>query len=363
MDNSQSVIASALPSLEVCPCYTGGEAGDAAKFGSAFHKAMETGDIAHALTPEALKAAKDGQGFTQPDIEEAFSWCNEWLHEMIEKYKPEYDLIEVEGSIEMIPGRRFFIDRLFALPDNAYVVIDWKTGRSQYDASDNLQGMCYALSLFQQDPLCDQVAVVFVTPFTKQAYYHVFEREGSDALAMRLYRVTQAAYAENPKPNPGSACKYCGRFGKDCPAIEETLKDAASGKLATALDLARENPEEMGKLLDLTLVLDRLIKDIKEAANDMRFQRGLEIPGYRVVHTNSKTKVADAPAIVKYLTSKGLDLEACLSYIQFSVADVEKMVGQASQRGEREIEMQALRDRGWLVGGTGDGTPYLRKVK
>ncbi len=363
--NMSSVIASALPSLEVCPSYTGGEAGDAAAFGSAFHLAMETGEIAHALTPEALDAAKAGQGMERKDIEEAFAWAQQFKQTMLQKYSPRAEYVEIEGSIDMIPGRRFFIDWLLDLGDGAYIVVDWKTGRSIYDATDNLQGICYAMALMQQDIDCDRVGVIFVTPFTQGIYHHTFERDDADKLVMRLYNVIQAAAKENPAANPGSACKYCGRFNNGCPAIKATVEDTKTGALEKRLEnaITVRSPEDMGKLLDLCPVLERIAKDIKDAANNMRFQQGLEIPGYKVVHSSSKTKIAEPSEIFKYLMSQGLDLDAALTYIQFSMADVEKAVGACSPRGEREKVLQSFRDRGWLTGGQGDGSPYLRKIK
>jgi hypothetical protein len=363
----QNVIVSALPSLASCPKFVGQEeAGPAATFGSAFHKAMETGDIAHALTPEALKAAKDGQGFNQAAIEEAFAWAQEWKQALLDKMKPAAEVSELEGALEMIPGRRFFIDWFLSTDAEGtkLVVVDWKTGRGIYNAEDNLQGKAYALAMFQLDPVVDQVMVVFVTPFVKGQSAAVFTRDTSDKLAMDVYRVVTSAFSPDSEPCPGDACKFCGKFGT-CSAVK-SLTDTEV--LTGWLEEARTDPEKMSALLGLCPVLTKLIDEIKAAASRMRFDAGIEIPGYTVVHSSSKTKVQEVQQVVKYLTSNlGLDAPTILSYCSLSVNDLEDLIMSTAKRGTKDDTldrvMTELRAQGCVTGGQGDGTPYLKKLK
>lgn len=360
-----NVTASALPSLAKCPRFVGQEeAGPAAEFGSAFHKAMELGDIAHALTPAALKACREGQGFSQKDIEEAYHWAQDWLAALREQYKPEAESLEFETNLEMIPGRRMLIDHLFCIDDSKYIVLDWKTGRSMYNAEENLQGKAYALALFQEDVDIDQVMVCFVTPFTKGQSTAIFLRENSDKLALEIHGIVTKAFDPNSLPIPGDACKYCGKFGR-CESVAELTKPE---EVEGWLESAKRSPEMMSALLDLCPVLDKLTKEIKAAASKMRFDDGLDIPGYTVTHTASKSKVTEVGQVVKYLTSRlGLEEKDILPYCSVSVSELESIIASTAKRGDKEAvinqTMSDLRARGYVTGGDGEGTPYLRKVK
>ena len=365
--DEQNVIVSALPSLAICPKFVGQkESGPAAEFGSAFHKAMETGDLAHALTPAALKAGKEGQGINQAAIEEAFAWAQEWKQALLEKMHPAAEMSELEGALAMIPGRRFFIDWFLSVDAEGtkLVIVDWKTGRSIYNAEDNLQGKAYALAMFQLDPVVDQVMVIFVTPFVKGQSAAVFTRDTSDKLAMDVFRVVSAAFSQDSEPCPGDACKFCGKFGS-CTAVKKlTDTEAVTGWL----EEARNNPEKMSALLGLCPVFTKLIEEIKASASRMRFEAGIEIPGYTVVHSSSKTKVQEVQQVVKYLTANlGLDAPTILTYCSLSVKDLEDLIMSTAKRGTKDETldrvMTELRAQGCVTGGQDNGTPYLKKLK
>jgi len=365
--NEQNVIVSALPSLASCPKFIGQkESGPAAAFGSAFHKAMETEDIAHALTPDALKAAREGQGFGRAEIEEAYQWAQDWKAALIERYNPQVSLFEFEGKIEMIPGRRFFIDWLLLVDEEGtkVIIVDWKTGRGIYNAEENLQGKAYALAMFQDDVNVDQVIVTFVTPFVKGESSALYTRETSDQLAMEVFTVVRNAFNVDSTPVPGTACKYCGKFGR-CEAVAE-LRDME--QVAGWLEEAKGSPELMSALLDLCPVLDKMMKEIKAAGNAMRFDRGVEIPGYTVVHTSSKSKVQEVKGTVNYLIgTMGLASEEILPYCNLSMSDLAEAITSTAKRGQKDATLEKalsdLRALGYVTGGNGDGVPYLKKSK
>ena len=243
------------------------------------------------LTDEAVEAAKNGQGYGVAEIEAAFVWSMEFIAGLEEKYKPVVSVSEIQGNLE---GRRFFIDHLMVLdtePRQA-IVVDWKTGRMVKDALSDLQGMAYAREILSNEAYgVGQVAVMFVHPFVEKFSHAVFTSEMLDSLNSELEPVIKEAKKARPKKNPGVACKYCGLH--PCAAVSKSMDTVADGTIDMAR--ARKDPKYMAELRDLVTPFQRFIDTIKKEANAMRFDDGIEIPGYVTV----------CPTPRKYITEPG----------------------------------------------------------
>jgi hypothetical protein len=267
-----NIIASALPSLAHCPAYIGDSvSGPPAIFGTAFHKAVETGELKHALTKKAVEAAAEGQNYGKAEIEAAFVWSMDFIAQLEEKYKPAISKSEVEGSLE---GRRFFIDHLMVvIPDSgprSAIVIDWKTGRMVKDAQTDLQGLAYVREILGNDAYgIEQCAMMFVHPFVEKFSHAVFDREMLPKINEELEKVIQEAKLPNPPMRPGEGCKYCGKH--PCPAVSGKIKEIADD--AIDFDKARKDAEYMAELRDLVIPLEKFVMTVSRSPDTRQSSR------------------------------------------------------------------------------------------
>jgi len=356
-----------LPSLKHCPAYEGSrEGGPAATFGTAFHKAVETGEVKHALTEEALEAAKEGQNYTEVEIEAAYVWAIEFIAGLEEKYKPKMSVTEVQGDLE---GRRFFIDHLLVIMGaeaNTAIVIDWKTGRMVKDAQTDPQGLAYVRFMLGNENLnVDKCAMIFAHPFVESYSNAAFDREMLPKIHEELEAIIVPAKKKNAEERPGEGCKYCGKH--PCAAVSKQITAVAEG--AIDMDQARKDPERMAELRDLVIPLEKFVKAIKAAANAMRFEDGLELPGYSTRFTSPRKRVEDTASVVAHLQDsfENLDVEHILSYCSPSLKDIQSIISDCVATGERgEVYATFLahcQERGWISNGDGEGSAYLIKCK
>lgn len=107
-------------------------------------------------------------------------------------------------------------------------LIDWKFGNNAVeDASNNLQGIAYALGLLKKFPTLEEILVRFTMPHLDYMTEYTFTRSDFDKLRVRVKTVVHRAIeagkdAEDfsmATPNT-SSCLFCGLIGK-CPKVAE----------------------------------------------------------------------------------------------------------------------------------------------
>lgn len=381
------VVVSAFPMLAECPCYESDEPGAAARFGSLFHDALEHRTPESLETKEAEDLAKE-MNWSSSEISDAYDWGIGFEDSLIEKLQPDIAEREVMSELSLLPGRHMKMD-VFLLHDDGRkaTIVDWKTGRKTYEADTNEQGWGYVFAMFEQIESLEEATMIFASPFVPWYDDHVYTREDVDWLREALTKLVKDAKDKKSKPKVCDFCKWC-RKSDSCEAVTDSMSEIVAFGIGTdelpeppttdlaerpkfpSLEEAKNDPVKMSYLKDMVPFLKKMIDEIKKAANEMRFEEGIELPGYRVAHRKASRRIVkgEVPSILLRVSEKyGLDIRDLLAYVNIDVKNLEKAVGESAPKGAKAKQIQDFMDEcvasGWVTGGGGEGTPYLVKTK
>lgn len=378
------VIVSSLPMLAACPKFESGEAGEAANFGSLFHEAVEKRDPAKLETEEAL-GLSSAMNWTKTEVDAAYEWATMLEDALISKYAPAVCDREVVGELSLIPGRKMKMDLLMIMSDggelSSAIVLDWKTGRKSYEADTNEQGWGYVVSMFEALPSLKEVSMVFASPFIQWYDWHTYSRDQLPELRKTLKAIVDDARSDKSVARVCDYCSWCSKR-ETCGAVSAGLEEVVAYGVGfdppvpskpfenLSLAEARKDPEKMSYLRDLVPFLEKMITAIKQAADEMRFEDGVEIPGYRVAHRKSSRRVVSGEerSILLRVSEKfGLDVRELLPYVKIDVKSLEQAVSDSVKAGGKAEQVQAFMEEclasGWVTGGDDEGSPYLVKSK
>jgi hypothetical protein len=107
-------------------------------------------------------------------------------------------------------------------------IIDWKFGNNAVeDASNNVQGIGYALGVLRKYPTLEKITVRFVMPHLDQMSEHTFTADKFEGMLLRIRTIVNRAIEARKDPDDfsmananSSSCLFCGLIGK-CPKVAE----------------------------------------------------------------------------------------------------------------------------------------------
>jgi len=367
---------SSLKYVAQCPGYKPEfSTNEAAEMGTRIHNALETGDwstmndyessLAQGCrNAEAAIFKKHGMDPESADIE---------------------DFKEVRLKIKLIGHETFgTCDRLVLDRKNRRAIqIDYKTGLGKIDEpSKNWQGKAYGTGTFQAYEEIDEIFFYFIACRRDEILFDRYTRDMVPEFVNDLSGVIQnAKHVRGCWENIDAmmlspqtlVCNYCAN-AETCPAVANIGVEVAQKYAPGAANIASlpemhgsniTDPQIIAELLDIAPILTKAISGWKKKADEMAFQDGVEIPGYKVEERSGRRSITSALAAYGVIKDM-INVEDFLEGIdKFPVGKYEKLVSEHAPKGkkkERVREAMAELARLGAVSKTSDSR-YLAKKK
>lgn len=173
----------------------------AAESGDRCHTAWETGDDSE-LNPDELSVVQKVRNLWSPVEQDGE------VH------------TELEVQVELNNGYSTFghLDRLVVKGAEAWLC-DLKTGFVAVpDAEENLQGLCYAVGVFQKFTEIETIQVWFIMPRRDETTSTILVREELPQYITKLTQLIAEASQPDPPRTPSACCTYCSQRGT-CPVL------------------------------------------------------------------------------------------------------------------------------------------------
>lgn len=253
----------------------------------------------------------------------------------------------LERHIEVHPPQvHGSVDAIVYEPMKRVTIVDFKYGKGvSVEAKENAQMLCYAVGAMALDDAVEEFELVIIQPrdFHNSEAIRSWSLSAEDLESWRsgvLLPAIAAASAPDSILRAGSHCRWCAAELL-CPEVKNaTLAIAAQDfELCDVHDIEAVNPPAPEAIPDdkLSVVLNaasmiRNWLDAVEAHAQEKAEKGLKIPGYKLVHKKSNRKWVDEKAAAASLTpalGKGI-WETKLK----SVAEMEKVVKKSGKKVE-----------------------------
>lgn len=247
-------------------------------------------------------------------------------------------------------------DLLDIYADGDATLFDWKTGfGSVDDAEINSQGIAYCLGSFSRFPQIKRIQLYFVLPRRHEVSMAEFTRDDIPRLSLRLSTIiARAKDLAGKEFNPTEGvCNYCA-FQGSCKALAgRALQVGQKAGFDVPQNITGDgSPEDKAKLLKLANILADWCDATKKEILRQALEEGVEIPGYRLDHRKTPRTV-ESPLLGFAAVSDMMSFEEFLgACTRVSVVELEKIVAEKADRGQKGNARQALecrlRDKGAL---------------
>ena len=256
------------------------------------------------------------------------------------------------------------------------VLLDWKFGKHLVTPTEvNLQGMAYALAVFQKYPEVNEVKVVFYHPHIEVSsqlseYTHVFNRDDSADMELKIRFVLAqkeaAKRGEVPENPSANLCVWCAKLAT-CPAVRR-LAQITSAKYESLVvpDEVRPayiaHPEDMRRAHVLASTLEKFSKAVKARIRDAVLTEGANVPGLKPV-TKADREVTDITLVRDIAFQHGVTEEQFNQCLSLPLTKVEEAVKKLAPKGKGAAAVREfatdLEDNGAVV----KGKPYTYLVE
>lgn len=257
--------------------------------------------------------------------------------------------IEERLNLEPLLGRAGMFgtaDVVIVQPYGDLVVNDYKHGKGiVVEVEHNEQAMFYALgALAAHGTEFARVRIKITQPRAEHVDGPVREWVTTPTELLAWGQMLLMAAEATDKPNaplhPGSWCRFCpakagmGRDGKpvQCPALKAEIKavtrysdnpEAPEGAILPASD----DYEQISRALTIIPMLDSWAKDVEGLAQ-RAMERGIVVPGYKLVRKRANRKWIDAAEVERKLKNRsGVKKADTHTASLKSPAQIEKLVG------------------------------------
>lgn len=258
-------------------------------------------------------------------------------------------------------------------------VVDFKFGRGEIDDAEiNIQGQAYLLGVMDKFPELETATVHFIIPRRDEVFTADFNRADMEGIRLRISLIVGKAMLSDAERIPNTeGCKYC-KHKLSCPALNDKMLPLAKKYAKTVDDFELnlwgsyspaeiEDPEVLGKMLNVASVVDKWAEAAKKQATKLATDEGLEIPGYDLHFRTATAKIDDSQAAfdaVEHLLSAEEFMNAC----NVTPSALGKAYSEKLPRGEKKNARanidNALEDAGVILSEEERSlTPYLRKSK
>ena len=338
---------SSLKNYECCPSYKSrGGSNPIAEAGTRIHNAVEKGNPSLLIDGEEQALAVTCLDFLD-DVRRARAVSANLFASHQEIF------FEIDLGEHSTYGT---CDLLDIYDDGDATLFDWKTGYGSVDdAESNSQGIAYCLGAFAAFPDIKRIQIYFVLPRRHEISLAEFTREDIPRLSLRLSTIiARAKELAGKEFNPTEGvCNYCAYQGS-CKALAgRALVVAQKAGFEVPSNISGNgSPEEKAQLLKLANILADWCDATKKELLRQALEEGIEIPGYRLDHRKTPRTV-ESPLLGFAAVSDMMTFEEFLgACTRVSVVELEKIVAEKADRGQKGNARQALecrlRDKGAL---------------
>lgn len=258
-------------------------------------------------------------------------------------------------------------------------ILDWKFGNNAVEeASNNLQGIGYALGLLRQFPALESIKVGFIMPHADFVSEHTFTKGQFGELYLRVVTVVRRSIEAAKDPNDfslatpnTSSCRFCGLIGR-CPKVAELV--VRVGRKYAPLEVPDEvtpslvcDPAQVKKGIALADIVKTWAEAYKARATAKTIEDPNFIPdGYTLVST-AKRKVIKAKELAE-IAKRFLpetDHDKVEGLYDIALGKVEKLISTAAPRGQKESTVEQFGLEALSLGAVEEGTPFafLRQAR
>ena len=365
---------SSLKLWEICPSYRNRqdqEVHPVTAQGSRIHDALETGDPSKLQDDEEIELFEVTSDVVSNILFEHFGDKETWVKNEI-RIKIELGEDSTFGTCD-----KLVLDNPVPEEADYGVALDYKMGYMEVDDCEtNGQVSAYSAGIFQRFPNLKHLHFYLLIPRQDEISHAKFTREDGKNQALRVKTIIRRAKElEGKEFNPQiNLCEFCGRQGSCNALAEKALLIARKYNEGDAFPLPesvhgsdQDDPEEVAKLLQITKVLEGWIKGVKARADELAFDDGFEIPGFKKVWQKTQRSVSDALAAFSLLDKNSpynLTLEEFLECCsKVSIGKLEAVIKAKAPKGMKarmcEDATDLLRDHEVLTGGE-DSRGHLR---
>lgn len=337
---------------EICPGFINREeSGPAAEEGSLIHKAVETGKL-DALTEEQRQCAE---------------LCLRFVADEERRFRPEK--IIKEHKVSICEGLTFGTADRVAIAGSRALLYDYKFGRSSVpDAEENPQLQAYAVGIFEEFPVIDEVTVFILIPRRDEVSSAIYRRSDLQRLKLRVQTTIARCEVPEPETRPTDHCLYCASQGT-CRSLHQHALTIAAGyedelKLPDEFHPARiTDPATMNRALTVARVMEKWCESVKHHALQMRLN-GQEIPGHEL-RTRAGTRKITDPLTAWLAVKDRMTPDQFIRCTDVSLPKLETTFADTAPRGGKAKAKQelceALADLGIVE--TGKESLYLAKTR
>ena len=375
---------SSLQSSEACPLFKNEQRESAAATsGTLCHKACELEDTSLCDTDEQVLAVNRCLDYARRVGEEKYSEAGEIL-----VFK---ELALSVGSEKI--GE--FTGVTSGFPDLVYVaktfadIADWKFGAEPVvPTKDNLQGIAYALALFEKFTSLLEVTVHFYAPNQhwseadqRAKYVYTFKRADIPQLELRLRTVIARKHAavdrldrsagrdwRDASPRD-SLCLWCARKG-DCAKLHGTII-RSSEKYPDFVAPAVLDPLKLTRTDEVKLAfrwanqVEYIAKAIKGRCTTMALTENLELGDDMKIVKREERQTKDIKILIATALEHGCLQGELESLMSVPFTKVEELVKKKAPRGKGAESVRQLQEDWEQRGATEYGPPvyFLKEVK
>ena len=375
---------SSLQSSEACPLFVNEQReSQASVAGVLQHKAAETRDTSILDTDEQVKAVQhyidyvDGVGAAKyADAGEVLVYREPYVYVGNEK---------VDGFDGVTGG---YLDEAI-VADVFADIFDAKFGAIPVAVTkENLQGIAYALGIFQKFPKLERVTVHFVAPYQgwtpeeqNEKYVHTFHRSECPQLELRIRTVIARKKAANERlkrsggadwrdavPKDG-LCLWCARKG-DCKKLHSSII-RSSEKYPDFVAPAVLDPLKLTRTDEVKLAfrwanqVEYIAKAIKGRCTTMALTENLELGDDMKIVKREERQTKDIKILIATALEHGCLQGELESLMSVPFTKVEELVKKKAPRGKGAESVRQLQEDWEQRGATEYGPPvyFLKEVK
>lgn len=199
--------------------------------------------------------------------------------------------------------------------DMPAVIIDWKFGRAQVDATNiQMQMMAYALLLFKSHDKLTSVSCHIYQPRVGGEYTAHYDRVNVPRMEEEIEATIDACKVVDPVISPShSACAYCTGLPV-CPKVQSMAGRSLEQVTAQGLPSCPEEaisalvdtytPEQMGDLVGKAKVVEAYVKKVKEIAREKLKDDDQAVEGWKLQKRRGRKSITDNRHAAEIITEK-----------------------------------------------------------
>lgn len=272
---------------------------------------------------ELLGREYSGQVITEAEIDEAIVPALDAYINFAEDHNITIEHPEMEVSIsDEIGGTSDII----AANDDTVFIIDWKFGYNPVSATDNAQGMFYAMCAMVDDATKhlfegrDKLCTVIIQPTTG----HILDASFYTKERLHEFLVEHTAAVEVDAMDLDLKCTT-GPYCKFCPAEAICPEKTGAVRAALMLDPDSATAQQLPDMLRMADELSDWILRVRALAHEQA-EMGVRINGYKLVDKRASRKwIDEAEALDVFKKARKLKLEDVTDIKLKSPAQLEKV--------------------------------------